>query len=91
MGYKGVCIAPGGSLALKFIQKTKPLGIVAVACVKELAEGVCAVRELAEKGIVQSGGQDIAPVIFTIPLTKDGCVDTEVDEDEALRIIGLKE
>jgi hypothetical protein len=84
-GYKGVCIAPGGSMALKFIKKTRPQGIVAIACMKELAEGVCAVNEFAE-----AGRQDGAPpVIVSAPLLKDGCIDTVVDEDEAERIIRL--
>ena len=84
LGYKGVCIAPGGSMALKFIKKNKPEGIVAIACMKELEEGVCAVREFVEVG--SSKG---SPVIVPVPLLKDGCVDTEVDEEEAKRIINL--
>lgn len=84
-GYKGVCIAPGGSMALKFIKKTEPEGVVAIACMKELEEGVCAVKELVEEK--KKSGQP--PVIVSVPLLKDGCVDTEVDEDEAKRIIRL--
>jgi len=84
LGYKGVCIAPGGSMALKFIKKNKPEGIVAIACMKELEEGVCAVREF-----VEIGSGEGPPVIVTVPLLKDGCVDTEVDEEEAKRIISL--
>ena len=26
LGYKGVCVAPGGRLALKYIEENKPLG-----------------------------------------------------------------
>jgi hypothetical protein len=84
-GYKGICIAPGGSLALKFIKKNHPQGIVAIACMKELEEGVCAVKEFVEKG-KQDGAP---PVVVTVPLLKDGCVDTVVDEDEAKRVIRL--
>ncbi|HAJ94718.1 MAG TPA: hypothetical protein DCP02_00655 [Actinobacteria bacterium] len=84
LGYKGVCIAPGGSMALKFIKKNKPEGIVAIACMKELKEGVCAVREFVE---TESG--EGSPVIVPVPLLIDGCVDTEVDEEEAKRIISL--
>ena len=88
LGYKGVCIAPGGSMALKFIKNNKPEGIVAVACIKELEEGVCAVKELVgdKKGNASTGN---GPVIVAIPLLRDGCVDTEVDEEEAERIIKL--
>ncbi|MCD4670883.1 MAG: DUF116 domain-containing protein [Actinomycetia bacterium] len=84
-GYKGVCIAPGGSMALKFIKENKPEGIVAIACMRELEEGVCAVKEFA--GI--ESGEGSSPVIVPVPLLRDGCVDTEVDEEEAKRIINL--
>ncbi len=85
LGYKGICIAPGGSMALKFIKKNKPGGIVAIACMKELEEGVCAVREFV--GAVKGEGN--SPMIVLVPLLTDGCVDTEVDEEEAKRIINL--
>ncbi len=88
LGYKGVCIAPGGSMALKFIKNNDPEGIVAIACMKELEEGVCAVKELVEtkKGDASTGN---GPVIVAVPLLRDGCVDTEVDEEEAKKIIEL--
>jgi hypothetical protein len=84
-GYKGVCIAPGGSMALKYIKEIHPQGIVAIACMKELEEGVCAVKEFVEK----SKRDGTPPVIVPVPLLKDGCVDTVVDEDEAERVIRL--
>ena len=87
LGYKGVCIAPGGSMALKFIKKNKPEGIVAIACIKELEEGVCAVKEFLEEK--KKDASTNGPVIVAVPLSRDGCVDTEVDEEEAERIIKL--
>jgi hypothetical protein len=87
-GYKGICIAPGGSMALKFIKEKDPEGIVAIACMKELAEGVVAVKELEENEEDNGSGNNV-PVIVTVPLHKDGCVDTEVDEEEAKKIIEL--
>ncbi len=79
LGYKGVCIAPGGALALKFVREKKPRGIVAVACDKELESGIHGVREL---------GTEISPVpIVIVPLLRDGCVDTEVDMELALEKI----
>jgi len=87
LNYKGICIAPGGSMAVKFVKKNQPQGIIAIACTKELKEGVCAVREIVENNNRES--ENGMPVIVTIPLTKDGCVDTEVDEEEATRIINL--
>ena len=88
LGYGGVCIAPGGSMALKFIKNNDPEGIIAIACIKELEEGVCAVKELVEtKKADASNGN--GPAIIAVPLLRDGCVDTEVDEEEAERIIRI--
>ncbi|MCL5071206.1 MAG: DUF116 domain-containing protein [Actinobacteria bacterium] len=83
-GYKGVCIAPGGSMAIKYVEEKQPRGIVAIACNKELAEGIEAIRELKNKS--KFNGKDM-PVIKTIPLTKDGCVNTETDVIAAAKII----
>ncbi len=83
-GYKGVCTAAGGVMALKFIKKTDPDAIVAIACDKELEEGVCAVEKYSkvDKSLK-------VPIVISIPLIKDGCVDTEVDMKEAERIIKI--
>ncbi|MGC9529253.1 MAG: DUF116 domain-containing protein [Candidatus Bipolaricaulaceae bacterium] len=78
-GYKGVCVAPGGSLALRFIKELRPQAILAIACHKELAEGVEAVAEL----------DGPRPAVLTLPLLRDGCVDTEVSVEEALRLVQL--
>ena len=82
LGYKGICIAPGGRMALKYVKETNPRGIVAVACQMELEEGTQGVTHLYpdEAGM---------PTIVVVPLSKDGCVDTEVDEERALEIIAL--
>ena len=80
--YKGVCIAPGGRLAIKYVEKNKPLAIVAVACRKELEEGIHGVMEIFGKG------QKMIPIVV-IPLRKDGCIDTEVDMKTALEKIAL--
>lgn len=78
-GYKGVCVAPGGRLALKYVKEKKPEAIVAVACEKELEEGMQGVRKLEK--------DEIMPVVVIIPLVKDGCVDTMVGIEEALAIV----
>ena len=83
-GYKGVCIAPGGSMAIKYVKEKQPRAIIAIACKKELSEGIEAIRELKNKS--KFNGKDM-PIIKTIPLTKDGCVDTEVDVIYAAKII----
>jgi hypothetical protein len=82
LGYKGVCIAPGGRLAVKYVRENSPRGIVAVACQKELEEGIHGVKEIAE-------GEGYLPPIVVTPLKQDGCVDTEVDEERALAMITL--
>ncbi len=81
-GYKGVCIAPGGRLALRYVEEKRPRAIVAVACDKELAAGVAGVKEVSGKGMP-------LPSMVVIPLVRDGCVDCEVDEEEAIRMIRL--
>ncbi len=78
-GYKGVCVAPGSKLAIKYVKEKQPAGIIAIACDKELGEGVQAIKEL---------GNESSPVIIIIPLIKDGCIDTAVDYNEALKAIG---
>ena len=82
-GYKGVCIAPGGSMALKFIMEHEPLGIVAVACRRELEEGIEGVKKY-----IDEHKKSIPPIVI-IPLTKDGCVDTEVNIDLAIHKLSL--
>jgi hypothetical protein len=81
-GYKGICVAPGGRLAISYVQEKKPKAIVAVACKKELEEGIQGVEELSQ-------GTDIKPAVVIIPLVKDGCLDTEVDIAEAVDIINV--
>ncbi len=83
LGYKGVCVAAGGAMAVRFVTELDPRAIVAVACAKELGEGVDAV------GAIARGGEKQAPAIVVVPLSKDGCVDTEVDEDLALEAISV--
>lgn len=83
LGYKGVCVAPGGRLAVNYVKETQPEAIVAVACQKELEEGIHGVQELNGRP------EEPAPVIVIIPLARDGCVDTEVDEERALELIAL--
>jgi geranylgeranyl diphosphate synthase, type II len=78
-GYLDVCVAPGGRLAVKRVAEVKPAVIVAVACDKELAEGVAAVRSL--------GWDQAAPPVIQIPLLMDGCVETKVDLDQVIGVI----
>jgi hypothetical protein len=70
-GYGGICVAPGGRLAARFVAEHEPDGIVAVACQKELEEGYEAVSRMEYSGDM--------PASAVIPLSRDGCVDTQVD------------
>ncbi len=83
LGYLGVCIAAGGAQALRFVKDNNPAGIVAIACHKELDEGIAAVKELSE------GSTAKHPPIVVVPLLRDGCVDTEVDMEQAIKAITL--
>jgi uncharacterized protein len=80
-GYKGVCIAPGGHLAIKFVKEHNPKAIVAVACNKELEEGIQEIKKMAE--------ENVQPTLVIVPLLKDGCIDTEVDSKKAVEIISI--
>jgi len=80
LGYKGVCIAAGGAMALRFVKEHSSQGIVAVACDKELEEGIEAVEKTVQDGMEM-------PVVEIVPLLSDGCVDTEVDEELLLKTI----
>lgn len=76
LGYKGVCVAPGGALALRYVEEKKPRLVVAVACQRELWEGEEAVRRLGQ-----------VPRVLRLPLLRDGCVDTAVDLPAAVRLL----
>ncbi len=66
LGYRGVFILPGGSIAKNIMFKVKPKACVGVACFKELVLG----SFLCERvGVLAQG----------VALLRDGCVNTLVD------------
>lgn len=78
-GYGGICVAPGGRLAVRFLAERQPSGVVAIACDKELEEGLEAIDQMTwEVG---------RPAVAVVPLTQDGCVDTQVDVSLASDVI----
>lgn len=79
VGYGGVCVAPGGRLAVRFLAEHQPAGVIAIACDKELEEGL--------EAIAQMEWESDQPIVVTFPLSQDGCVDTEVDVEMAREII----
>ncbi|MFC1454990.1 DUF116 domain-containing protein [Candidatus Undinarchaeota archaeon] len=70
LGYK-VFVVPGGSFVERIIKRLKPHGIFGVACPKEV--------QMAEMSIHKKG-----LFFHAVPLSKAGCVNTEVDEDRVL-------
>jgi len=78
-GYGNICVAPGGRLAVRQVAETRPEAIIAVACDRELQEGIEAVQSLEWEGP--------PPPIVQIPLLVDGCVETELDMAYALEVI----
>jgi hypothetical protein len=69
-------------MALNYVRQTHPRGIVAIACRKELEQGIQAVTA----AVSSAAGR---PAIVVVPLSKDGCVDTEVDVPRAIQVIDL--
>lgn len=76
LGYKGVYILPGGSIAQKIIDFSQPHAILGIACEKEALLGGLLLKKL---GIVGRG----------ILLVRDGCVNTLVKIADVLKILGL--
>jgi hypothetical protein len=79
MGYGGVCVAPGGRLAIRFLLQHQPAAVIAIACDKELEEGI--------EAVAQTEWEGEQPIVVTFPLSEDGCVDTVVDVEAAREII----
>jgi hypothetical protein len=68
-------------MVLRFVERMAPEAIVAVACQKELELGVNGVKELSRDGKFSM------PLISVVPLSKEGCVDTEVDVAEVMDVL----
>ncbi|MEM1587709.1 MAG: DUF116 domain-containing protein [Candidatus Bathyarchaeia archaeon] len=76
LGYKGVYVISGGSVVSKIFEKMKPKACIGVACLKELVLG----SFVAEKSGV---------ITQCVALSKDGCVNTEVEWGFLRKIIEL--
>jgi len=79
VGYQGTCIAPGGRLAVRFLDEHQPAGVVAIACHQELEEGVEAIEQME--------WENDPPALSLVPLSQNGCVDTKVDVEKARSVI----
>ncbi len=74
LGYKGLFILKGGRTVEKLVAEYKPQALLGVACHFEGAQGM----EQSEKARI--------PVQF-ISLTRDGCVNTEVNTDDVVAVM----
>lgn len=78
LGYKGVFVCPGGSIVLELVNKYKPKAVLGVCCYKE---AIIAFDSLKEVGIAPQA----------VLLSRAGCVNTEVNVDEVIEKLMLKE
>jgi uncharacterized protein len=74
LNYKGVFILKGGKILDKLIRDLKPKAVLGVAC---FFEGV--------QGIKQSEKNKVS--VQFVPLTKDGCADTDTDLGEVFKVL----
>ena len=74
LGYLGVHVLKGGRAIIRLIEEQHPGAVLGVAC---QAEGVAGIEVCERMGV---------PVAF-LPLSKDGCADTEVDLNACFRFL----
>jgi len=74
LGYKGLYILKGGRTVEKLLKELKPKAILGIAC---YFEGVQGFKEGQKHGVI---------VQFS-PLTTDGCVNTDLNLEETIKVI----
>jgi hypothetical protein len=74
LGYGGLYILKGGRAILKVVKERSPKAIVGISCYFEGEQGF---KVMKETGVT----------VQFIPLTKDGCHDTDANIDEAEKIL----
>jgi hypothetical protein len=77
LGYKQLYILKGGRTVEKLLNEQQPKAVVGVACFFEGAMGM----ELCEK---------FKAIVQFVPLTKDGCVNTDLDLEHGLSVLAKK-
>ncbi len=75
LGYLGVHVLKGGRAVVRLIEELEAGAVAGVAC---SYEGLIGIMECERRGV---------PVQF-VPLSRDGCADTEVDLDEIKSLLG---
>jgi hypothetical protein len=78
LGYRGVHVLKGGRAVIRILEEEKPQAVVGVACDYE---GTLGVLECEKRKI---------PVQF-IPLTRDGCFETDVELEEVKSVLNFRE
>ncbi len=76
LGYMGVKILKGGSALATILRERKPRAVVGVACP---LEGALGALECERLGVT----------VQFIPLSRDGCADTDLDLNELLETMGF--
>ncbi len=76
LGYDGLFVLPGSSMAKNIIKKKSPEAIIAVACNPELVEGF----ELTHIYSIP---------VQAVPLSREGCIDTSVPLNEVQKKLHL--
>jgi len=74
LGYKGVYMLKGGRAVAQVLCEARPTAVVGVAC---SYEGALGILECERKGVA----------VQFVPLTRDGCAETDVDLDEVLSVL----
>jgi uncharacterized protein len=77
LGYKGIFVLKGGKALSKHLKQLSPRAALGIAC---YFEGVQGMRE---------GEKHKIPIQF-VPLTKDGCVDTDADLKDVFKAMEQK-
>jgi hypothetical protein len=77
LNYQALYILKGGSSIVNIIKEQKPQGIVGIACSFEGAQAFKLLKE-----------EDVS--VQFVPLTKEGCTDTDVDLQEIEKILNQK-
>ena len=74
LGYNGFYILKGGRTVEKLLKELKPKAILGIACYFEGFQGF-------------KEGQKHGVIVQFSPLTKDGCVHTDLDLEETIKVI----
>ncbi|MCX8190410.1 MAG: DUF116 domain-containing protein [Candidatus Diapherotrites archaeon] len=78
LGYKGIFVCPGGSIVLELVNRYKPKAVLGVCCYKEAMIAFDVLKDIG-----------VAPQ--AVLLSRAGCINTEVNTEEVIEKLLLKE